>query len=94
MTTTAAYPRVKNVKPLTGKRLLVEFVNGVTKLYDCTLLSEDEVFRRLRNDALFRRVRADDHGYGVIWNDEIDLAESELWINGTSVKSADEAVVS
>ena len=34
---------------------------------------------------MFRRVRADDHGYAVVWTDEIDLAESELWINGAPV---------
>jgi hypothetical protein len=24
----------------------------------------------------------DKHGYGIVWNDELDLSESELWING------------
>lgn len=78
-----AYPRVKAVRPLANKRLLVEFDNGEAKVYDCTPLLDSEVFAPLRNDALFRRVRAEEHGYAVIWTDEIDLAESELWLNGT-----------
>ncbi len=89
MTTLSVYPKVKAVRPLAGKRLLVEFDNGATKVYDCTPLLDGEVFAPLRSEALFRRVRADDHGYAVIWTDEIDLAESELWINGAP--AADEA---
>ena len=73
------------MRPLAGKRLLVEFDNGVTKVYDCTPLLDSDVFRPLRDEVMFRQVRADDHGYAVIWTDKIDLAESELWINGASV---------
>ena len=85
MATVDVYPKVKAVRPLAGKRLLVEFDNGVTKVYDCNPLLDSEVFAPLRNETVFRQVRADDHGYAVIWTDEIDLAESELWINGASV---------
>jgi hypothetical protein len=77
------------VKALTGKRLLVEFNNGVVKTYNCVPLLDKKVFQPLRNDALFRCVHADDHGYAVVWNDDIDLAESELWINGQVIESAD-----
>jgi hypothetical protein len=76
------YPRVSQVQPLTGKRLLVRFDNGVTKVYDCTPLLKDEPFVLLSNDAVFRSVHADPHGYGVVWTDDLDLAESELWANG------------
>lgn len=76
------FPKVKSVTPLTGKRLLVGFDNGVAKVYDCTPLLEREAFRPLQNEMLFRQVHADRHGYAVIWNDDIDLAESELWLGG------------
>ena len=82
MTTQTAYPRVSSVEPFSGKRLLVTFSNGARKVYDCTPLLAEEAFAPLKDDALFRRVHADPHGYGVAWNDDIDLAESELWING------------
>jgi hypothetical protein len=85
METGNAYPRVKKVQPLTDKKLLVTFDNGVTKVYDCRPLLDSEVFAPLWNEALFRRVRAEDHGYAVVWTDEIDLAESELWLNGAPV---------
>jgi hypothetical protein len=89
MTTTTAYPRVRRVQPLSGKRLLIEFDNGAFKTYDCTPLLGEVAFHSLQDDALFRRVQADDHGYGVIWNDNIDLAESELWSNGEVTEPID-----
>jgi len=77
------YPKVTQVRALPGRKLLVQFDNGLTKTYDCTPLLGHEAFQPLRDDAVFRAVLADDHGYGVIWNDAMDLAESELWLNGT-----------
>jgi hypothetical protein len=76
------YPKILDVKPKKGKRLLVTFNNGIKKVYDCSPLIDDDIFKPLMNDALFNSVQADKHGYGVIWTDELDLSESELWING------------
>ena len=45
-------------------------------------LIEDEIFKPLLNDSLFKSVKADKHGYGISWTDELDLSESELWLNG------------
>ncbi len=78
------YPKIKSVKPLPRKRLSVEFVNGTTRIYDCRPLLARAPFLMLKDEALFRGVRPDKHGYGVVWNDEIDLAESELWIHGVA----------
>lgn len=77
-----AYPKVASVEPLEGKRLRVEFRNGDKRIYDCTPLLKDKAFSALTQDSLFRTVRSDPHGYAVIWNDAIDLAESELWLHG------------
>jgi hypothetical protein len=82
------YPRVESVAPLKGKRLLVTFEGGATKVYDCTPLLACAPFKPLAEEALFRCARADAHGYGVVWNDDIDLAESELWENGIQVEHA------
>ena len=80
--TAPAYPRIRRVRPRNGKTLLVTFENGEQKVYDCTPLLQSEVFRPLQDEALFRCAHADPHGYGIIWNDAIDLAESEVWLNG------------
>jgi hypothetical protein len=82
MMTATAYPRIKSVRPRKGKRLLITFENGDQKVYDCTPLLNRDVFRPLQDESLFRCARADSHGYGVVWSDDIDLAESEVWLNG------------
>jgi len=76
------YPKITDVKAQKGKRLLVTFTDGVKKIYDCSPLLKENAFKPLINDALFKAVKADKNGYGVTWSDEIDLSESELWING------------
>lgn len=77
------YPKIESVKPLKEKCLSVAFCNGVTKVYDCTPLLKEEPFRSLSNDKLFKSVKADKNGYGISWNDEIDISESELWMYGS-----------
>lgn len=82
------YPRVEAVEPTSGKRLLVTFTGGVRKVYDCTPLLADAPFKPLAEESVFRCVKADPHGYGVVWNDDIDLAESELWEKGKQADAA------
>jgi len=48
------------------------------------LLSRPE-FRLLSVPACFRAVRVDAGGYGISWNDDIDLSEYELWTNGEPI---------
>jgi len=76
------YPLIKSVIPLKVKRLKVRFENGITKIYDCRPLLEFPAFEPLKDDAFFKNVYVDDPGYGIIWNDEVDLSEAELWVNG------------
>lgn len=41
------------------------------------------MFFPLKNFALFKNFKIDPSGSGIIWNDEIDISEYEIWINGT-----------
>ena len=79
-------PRIKTVTPLERKRLLVTFLNGVQKVYDCQSILELERFQFLKHEAFFKAVRVDSGGYGVSWDDETDLSEYELWNNGVEVE--------
>ncbi|MBM3182202.1 MAG: DUF2442 domain-containing protein [Chloroflexi bacterium] len=81
-------PKILSVQALENKKLLVKFVNGVEKVYDCTQLLGIEMFQVLKNDAFFKSVRVDSGGYGVSWNDDADLSEYELWTNGVEVVMA------
>jgi hypothetical protein len=75
-------PQIQSIKPLEGKRLRVKFVNGVEKIYDCTQILQLDNFKILNNDAFFESVKVDPGGYGISWNDDLDLSEFELWVNG------------
>ena len=80
------YPKIMTVRSIDHYKLLVTFDNRVTKIYDCTLLFAEAPFSLLRNKPIFQSVQVDKGGYGIFWNDELDLSEAELWINGESIK--------
>lgn len=77
--------RIHSVSPLPDKRLLVYFLDNTVKQYDVKpLIATMPVFHPLEEQALFDQVRVDAGGYGVVWNDELDLSSNELWENGVS----------
>ena len=88
------YPKIKTVTPLDDGRLQVIFDNDVCKVYDCKPLLRKPVFAPLANGWLFRTVQVDPGGYGVSWNEDIDLAESELWEHGVTPEAAQTTGVS
>ena len=77
-------PRIKTAQAVGQTQLLVRFENGVEKIYDCGPILSRPQFNLLKTPAFFRAVRVDIGGYGVSWNDDIDLSEYELWTNGVS----------
>jgi len=78
-------PRIQSAVAAGRTQLLVRFENGVDKIYDCSPLFSRPQFHLLNDPAFFKAVRVDVGGYGVSWNDDLDLSEYELWTNGTAV---------
>lgn len=69
-------------------RLLVYFVNGIVKEYDVhNLLHKFPAFKALEDEELFNKVVVDTGGYGIIWNDDLDVSCDELWNNGEQIKT-------
>ncbi|MCD8202013.1 MAG: DUF2442 domain-containing protein [Clostridia bacterium] len=67
-----------------NNRLKVEFDEGVVKIYDVTRLYDEwPVFKTLEGSGEFYKVHVDMGGYGIAWNEKIDLDCNELWENGT-----------
>ena len=83
------FHKVKTVNVIPDYRLSVQFAEGVTKIYDLKPLFEKwPVFRNLKNnDTLLYSVEVDTGGYGIIWNDDIDLSCDELFENGEAVET-------
>ena len=83
------FHKVKSVRALPDYKLSVQFAEGVTKIYDVTpLFDKWKAFRLLKkNPELFSDVEVDTGGYGIVWNDDIDLSCDELFENGKAVKT-------
>lgn len=75
---------VANVVPLENYKLNIFFSNGVSKIYDLSLLFNTiPAFLTLKNNPnLFSAVKVDIGGYGIVWNETLDLSCEELWENG------------
>ena len=80
------FHKVCAVTPLRDYCLLIRFENGETKRYDMTPLFDKWIaFRSLQSiKGLFEQVKVDVGGYGVSWNDDLDLSCDELYYNGTA----------
>ena len=83
------FHKIKNVYALPEFKLSVQFSEGVTKIYDMkTLFEKIPQFNTLSsNPEDFSCVTVDVGGYGIIWNDELDLSCDELWEKGVQVQS-------
>ena len=78
---------IKSIKPLENMILEVVFFNGEIKKYDVkNIIKKHEVFKDLENKELFDKVKVDIGGYGISWNEDIDLSSEEIWVNGTTVE--------
>lgn len=77
--------KVKKVVPKDNYIISIHFENGTTKIYDIKpLFTKYSQFDQLKyTKGLFEQVVVDAGGYGVSWNDELDIACDELWENGT-----------
>lgn len=83
------FHKIKSVTPLPDYMLTVQFCEGITKQYDVTpLFDRHKMFLPLKeHPELFASVEVDTGGYGIIWNDDIDIACDELFYNGQTIKT-------
>ncbi len=80
------FHKIKEVEALPPLQLCVQFMNGTTKRYDVEPLTHKfKAFEALNNQALFSSVKVDTGGYGIVWNDDLDLSCDELWEHGIEI---------
>ena len=85
-------PRICKAKTIDERTLLIEFTNQEIKKYDVSHLLENSMFAPLRQPAFFKNFRIEPGGYGIVWNEDIDLSEYELWKNGVTIDERDPSV--
>ena len=61
----------------------MKFENKIKKEYDVKkIINKWRIFEQLKDKELFKKVKVDAGGYGVSWNENIDLSCEEIWENG------------
>lgn len=79
------HPKVISVEALDDVTLLVGFDNSQSKIYDVSPLLDKPAFVALKNPAVFKLATVEQGGYAVVWDDNTDLSEYELWRGGVTV---------
>ena len=80
--------KIKNVVALPDYILNVQFIDGITKKYDIKpLFKKINQFNLLKDEGFFESVEVDVGGYGIVWNDDLDLSAEEIWSNGTRIET-------
>lgn len=76
--------KIKSVRPLENSIILAVFQNGIEKTYDMRnlypMFPQFEIFEK--DKALFNQVQIDIGGYGIFWNDDLDLDAEDIWEDG------------
>ncbi len=82
------FHKIKTITPKDNYILSAVFQDGTTKEYDIKpLFAEISAFKDLEAiNGLFKQVRVDMGGYGISWNDDIDLSADEIWEHGEVVE--------
>lgn len=83
------FHKLISIYPLKNYRLLGFFPGQENRIYDMKPLIEHAApFAPLHNEEFFTRVRVDAGGYGISWNDDIDLSANEIYEHGTAIDVA------
>lgn len=78
-------PRIHKAEAIDDTTLVIEFTNQEVKRYDVRRLLHLPMFSLLRQPAFFKSFIVEQGGYGIVWNEEIDISEYELWKHGVAV---------
>ncbi|MEP6515060.1 DUF2442 domain-containing protein [Microcoleus vaginatus] len=76
--------RIVSAKAIDDNTLMVKFANLEIKTYNISKLLDNRMFAMLSNPGFFRNFKIEPGGYALVWNEDIDISEYELWQNGVS----------
>jgi hypothetical protein len=78
------FHKITTITSLPDLRLLAHFSDGQAKEYDLKpLLERFDAFRVLCDvPGLCEQVQVDPGGYGISWNDDLDLSSDEIFEHG------------
>ena len=82
-------PKILSAQAIDDRTLLIEFSQSEFKKYNISQLLSKEMFAPLQNPSFFKSFKIEAGGYGLVWNEDIDISEYELWKNGVSIKDSE-----
>ncbi|MZL49594.1 DUF2442 domain-containing protein [Clostridium beijerinckii] len=81
-------PKIKKIKIDSQQYILIVlFDNGILKEIDFKEKLQNDFYSDLKNKMLFEQAQVDIGGYGVSWNEDIDISEYELWNIGKVISN-------
>lgn len=82
-------PQIAEVEVRPEYRLLVRFGNGESRLFDVGPYLSKGVFKELRNESYFQKVRI--VSGGIEWPHQQDLSADTLYYRGIPLRKPDKA---
>ena len=80
------FHKIKKVLAKENLIIEVEFDDKTRKIYDVKkVINKWSIFENLKDEELFKKVKIDVGGYGISWNEDIDLSCEEIWQNGEKI---------
>lgn len=77
------FHKIIKVEALKNQILKVYFENKEIKYYDMNkAIKEIKTLEPLKDENIFKKASVDTGGYGIIWDDLMDISGEELYING------------
>lgn len=76
------YPKIESILKFEHPKITVKFSNNLVKIIDLSPLFSNSMFEPLMNESFFKQAKVDTGGFGIVWNEDIDISEAYLWDNG------------
>lgn len=78
--------KISSIKTKENLIIVATFFDGTVKEYDIkNLFPVYPQLKTLENNKLFKGVQIDTGGYGISWNDDLDLDADTIWEDGIEV---------
>ena len=81
---------IRSLSTTSSLELIAQFDDGTVKKYAISqLFGKHAVFKTFETSPdLFAKAKIDAGGFGVVWNEDIDLSANEIWANGKTLENS------
>lgn len=81
---------ITKIEPKDNLIIIATFADGEVVSFDVKeMINKYPVFKQLENRKLFDSVSIDGVGYGISWNDELDLSSEGIYAKGKHIDKVD-----